>query len=781
MALESKSTVFPGESSRNSESQFDSLDHARLLAARLNGSAPFTLVIEDFHWAHESDVQRGLIELLELAPDLNIIIAARSPLEIESNYSTYATDVHVIGHKSLQFTDAESALFHAGTALEPVSDRLNERLHHSPVLHKAARLAATEAPRNTVDLVEDIVLIITASLHEQVNAQLIHPRDSALRGFMAATVELKYFDVELAQAVVPDCPNPEAMIRQLVEDGALRSSPRNGSVRNSYPGIVSEILTAALSAEIAACREHTLTVAASMEIERGDYLPAFTYSVSKGDYRLASNIILNSGLDLPAEEPDWFTAALETIPYTQIIKYPLLSLSLGLLYNGNKSTRFKGAEYFTLALAASKGLGHNVPAHERMALNTAQIVALRLTGQFKLSAATARNSLKDRSELLLENRDQLAAFESAVLAQWAISLIHVGDFITATTALHQSVSTGQAAGARQSVFFATSLLAYRYAIDGDLATAAEFADSAQRDYVNSPGTAPYQQTPLQMTLAMIEMGNLQADKASEHLRQVISETATSEFWGRIRVIEAQIDLLRGYSGIATARLDLVMAKTEELPTLNPIDVAGLTMVRSALLLARGNATGAAAILGKASSKKTPHRIARARLSLSLNQSAEVVEILSAVTRPETSLEGLHILVLRTVARLHLQDAESLRADLEKISGAIVSLKNQWPLALLPKTELELLRSAWRELGIPEPETQLPSEAPIPDALSRITLPPREASILKTLAAVSDRAEMARLHVVSLDTIKSQLRSLYKKLDVGTREDALIVAHREHLL
>lgn len=59
---------------------------------------------------------------------------------------------------------------------------------------------------------------------------------------------------------------------------------------------------------------------------------------------------------------------------------------------------------------------------------------------------------------------------------------------------------------------------------------------------------------------MIEIGELLSDAATTHFNNVISEATTSDFWGRLRSIEAQIESLRGHSGVATARLDLAMAK-----------------------------------------------------------------------------------------------------------------------------------------------------------------------------------------------------------------------------
>ncbi|MBP2413796.1 DNA-binding CsgD family transcriptional regulator [Arthrobacter stackebrandtii] len=82
--------------------------------------------------------------------------------------------------------------------------------------------------------------------------------------------------------------------------------------------------------------------------------------------------------------------------------------------------------------------------------------------------------------------------------------------------------------------------------------------------------------------------------------------------------------------------------------------------------------------------------------------------------------------------------------------------------------------------MPWPEAPAPLHGLLPHSLSLISLTPREQLILATLSVTGDRAKIARNHFVSLNTVKSQLRSLYKKLGVTSREEALLVAHREHL-
>lgn len=755
----------------------------RTIAAMICDAPPFTLVIENFHWVQSTEVEAEILQLLDRAPGLGIVLAARSALAIEGLQATSGVDLCTVGPESLRFDAAEAAAFHAGSMLAPVSARLNERLHGSPALHGAARRASTQPRKQTLSLVEDIALKVAASLGREFSATRTEWLDDGMAAFAAATVPLLHFDLDLARIVAPGC-DAATMVRQLHEMGFLWSREGTGTAVYGYPDIIRQALNTVLADEISACRTATLSAAAVAESHREAYLPAFSYAIATGNHRMASGLIVRSGLQLLFEGNAGFADALKSVPHAQIVGHPLLALALGLVYSVDQRTRLTGLEYFDLVLASFSGPGRSLPPEERLAVNLAQTVALRLTGQFKQAAATSKLCLNDHSELALADRDQLAILEPIALAHWGLSLIFAGDFAAATKALHSAVAAGGAAGGAagsdQSVFFATSLLAYRYAIDGDLHLAAAHASSAQACIPDVLSLELYHQTPLCAALAMVELGRLDPEAAAVHLDKVISEATTSEFWGRLRVIEAQIEMLRGHAGVASGRLELALANRKELPALNPIDAATLGAVQSDLLLASGNASASAARLGRHGvGRGTAAKVAQARLSLSMDRPEEVVGLLGGSLRHPTAVQSLDVLVLLTAARLHLQAPHTLRADIEKISGIATALGNWWPLAMLPAKSLDCLTTAWRQLGVPGPPE--PAKALIPASLSMVTLTSREASILATLATTGDRAEMARIHFVSLNTIKSQLRTLYRKLGVASREEALLVAHREHLL
>lgn len=70
---------------------------------------------------------------------------------------------------------------------------------------------------------------------------------------------------------------------------------------------------------------------------------------------------------------------------------------------------------------------------------------------------------------------------------------------------------------------------------------------------------------------------------------------------------------------------------------------------------------------------------------------------------------------------------------------------------------------------------------LPDVEPSGLLSERELAVLGQLARTGSLAEIAASLVVSTNTVKSQTRSLYRKLGVSNREDAIAVASERHLL
>ena len=70
---------------------------------------------------------------------------------------------------------------------------------------------------------------------------------------------------------------------------------------------------------------------------------------------------------------------------------------------------------------------------------------------------------------------------------------------------------------------------------------------------------------------------------------------------------------------------------------------------------------------------------------------------------------------------------------------------------------------------------------MPERASTVALTERERVVLQALVEGGSHTEIAQRLFVSPNTVKSQLRSLYRKLDVTRREEVLSAAYAQGLL
>jgi LuxR family maltose regulon positive regulatory protein len=87
----------------------------------------------------------------------------------------------------------------------------------------------------------------------------------------------------------------------------------------------------------------------------------------------------------------------------------------------------------------------------------------------------------------------------------------------------------------------------------------------------------------------------------------------------------------------------------------------------------------------------------------------------------------------------------------------------------------ILNAFDRETGTPDHKTQ-PATALLLEPLS-----PQEQKVLRLLVAGNSNAEIARELVVSVNTIRTQVQSIYRKLNVNNRIEASAVARQLELV
>ena len=102
------------------------------------------------------------------------------------------------------------------------------------------------------------------------------------------------------------------------------------------------------------------------------------------------------------------------------------------------------------------------------------------------------------------------------------------------------------------------------------------------------------------------------------------------------------------------------------------------------------------------------------------------------------------------------------------------------LNLLPAPDLERVLSHARSMNV-RLVVDDNAVSNIPGGLGRVVLSERERAVLGELVSTGSVAEIAERQFVSVNTVKSQLRSVYRKLGVSERAAAIDVARVQGLL
>jgi LuxR family maltose regulon positive regulatory protein len=105
-----------------------------------------------------------------------------------------------------------------------------------------------------------------------------------------------------------------------------------------------------------------------------------------------------------------------------------------------------------------------------------------------------------------------------------------------------------------------------------------------------------------------------------------------------------------------------------------------------------------------------------------------------------------------------------------------------PLVAADPAFHDLLRSSIGRWGLHEPlVARVLERASAPNAAPAVALTARELEVLRELPNLNTVDEIAEVLFVSVNTVKTHLRSLYRKLQVGSRRAAVAEARRLGLL
>lgn len=698
-----------------------------------------------------------LLGLLRRDPDLRLVVATRRVTRLESPLVSLDFDVQALPAEALVMSVDEVGLVLSLNGIEASDDivrRLHAGTHGWPAIVQlaASRLRLEGVTLRTDDEAAAVASDAVAAFAVGSESGLPFPVTDGIR--LLATAP--YVTAELARAIgaVADDGAAAALMDDLQEGGLVWP----GSTRLT----LAEPLRAQWAREAAAARPDLV------ETARGELL---AHLVDHGEPLLAGRLAADAG--------DWVTLAT-------------------VLRAAAPEVWARDAESFDDLVAALRRSGTNDPLVLETLLAVdpvtatspetpaASVAALGRLMDAKTAAATDIEKLVTRVTLLRAAGRFALATEAAALLVDALrrrsdltpeltadAWFHVGMTHFAMGRLRDAaVTLGLAERAsipplRVRALGASAVVAL---VEGDVTGAAAIVSGLRGDrWVRSPWGES-----IRLAEAWLALEDGRADDCLDAVRALGATRGARELWPYAAVLQAQALLLSGGASDALGALRTWSTRTRTTPPSHFQSTQMLT-ARAKVLIALRQARKAVALFEEpyGLSGSTASSIALSQLYAGRTHEAYVLSVKWGVHHEPSPRAALESLVVSIVADLRLNGESTLRTAVQRAEA------------------LTMLHSLWTPWSVVSPEDRgavfgLLSES-TRDALSRrrsffasavsvAHLTKREMVVLLQLTPTSTIADIARSLVVSPNTVKTQLQSLYRKLQVSDRSSAIRAAH-----
>ena len=523
--------------------------------------------------------------------------------------------------------------------------------------------------------------------------------------------------------------------------------------------------------------------------ERGDGIAAIPYALSGRDFDLAAELLVTHFVEFDPEAMPDLAALVGGIDPADLKANPGLAVVVALLRGPTVADAAEARSIFAAAVDASRSRRQpgTTPRH-RFGLAAGEAIAQRALGRSGPAADAVRDVLAAARDMSHGERAAMGTAYPMLLGQSGLSALYALEPALAHACFNAEFSASPRItfGRRRNV--ALGHLAMLAVLGGRMRRAERLlGDVVAADWsLERPG-AP-QSAPHAVALAYVAFNRGDIETGRRALDIFGGDRPPAgENWGFTAVARAVADALEGRAPQGRAALEAADARRRRPGERLGADVAGVEATIELLGLVSSERVTVPArearLNGRSAILLLTVRALRSALG---GRTQTAVELLGRAARFGTSpfQDFIQAIVGVTVA---LRGGTSLRTPAERIARIVADHALVWPLAILGAEERAAVLA---ELdGADDP---VEGAGALRAALERVAptigltrevveFHPRELAVLRDLVQSASRTELAARSGVSVNTIKTQLRSLYRKLDVGTREAALVRAAELGLL
>jgi LuxR family transcriptional regulator, maltose regulon positive regulatory protein len=762
------------------------------LAPLVNGLAeletPVILVLDDFHEISDQAVLRGVQFLLRHAPpQLRLLIASRSDPQLPLPRLRTGGLLAELRAAELAFTPAEAAELLAAEGLALSDDELT-RLHaHAEGWAAGLRLAALtlqrhpEPGRLIAQFAGDDRGVADYFIGEVLDRQAPEVRAVLLRSAILSRMTGPLVDALTGRG------DGERVLAELERTNAFVVSLDQRSWYR-YHQLFAELLRVELRHQAPEEVPELHRRAAGWYAANGFALEAVRHAMAARDWQLATTVLLEQWNDLIHDDPTVLRELLALLPPELAQEDPELALasaadraevalpSVDPLADGSRGS-------VPLLLAAFQ-LGEAWQANDVDGISVAALKMLALLGD---AGAEPRE----------DDEARVFALCALVAAEQCS-----GDLEAAGASLERGLGIARRAGLERSRLDCLSQLAVLEGVRGRLRAAFRAAHATlelaeQHGWSNTPQAAR-----AHLALTMVHGHRNELGAAKDHLDRVILISSNGQspvLMDGVSVVHAWLSLVRG--DIAGAQALLARTRQRLAGCRPPAFMErSVTVMEAGLHAATGDLQAAKAMLRRADEslpRTAEVAVTLASLELADGEPAAAAATLAPCLNGSASTLSFALLTyacllgalaahalddddhaFRLLERaLVLADQEGFRLQFTTVgSGVRPLLAAQLDHDTAHRTLILELLEALEPAPTPAPADPGPEQVVLIEPLSE-----RERIVLRFLGGVLSNVEIASELYVSVNTVKTHVKSIYRKLDVTGRREAIRKARELHLL
>ena len=758
--------------------------------------APLVLILDDFQELRAPGVSEQLDALLRHPPDnLRIALVSRADPALSLHRLRLEGRLSELRAADLAFTFEEAAALFELAGLELTADQLRALHERTEGWVAGLRLAAL-----SLQACEDAdELIRTFAGDERTVAdylveEVLQRQPEEVRDFMLRTSVVDLINPDLADALTGRGDGAR-ILERLERSNAFVSCVDEQGGWYRYHGMFRELLDSQLRHRMPEAIAVQHRHAARWYAKSGRNVQAAQHAMQAGDWELAATVLSGAWLQLLVRgEAAAVADLIETFPRRLVTREPELAIAAGgsLLECGQLE---QGLEYVALADDNASAVKPSRRADLILGRSVAQLYQCRAAGRFEAVRAVALKLLAGHGSgsLALSGRERraLALLNLGIAETWT------GTPRRARGAFEDALALARHAGCQYLEFSALGPLALSEALNGALRRAAELAHDAvalaqRHGWLRVPASAA-----AHCALAICAYHQNATARAGEYLDAADAAARAS----RDRPVLTIADLTRAllalrYGDVERAQRAVSLARQDVAEWPMPVRLAGLlAAVESEVLVAAGR--GADALAAADETRRLgwgEAELVQAKLALSDGEPGRALELtadaLSGTTRMLRPGTAIELRALSAVAH-HQRGTDDVALELVEHALSLAEPEGYLSPFLAvgaPLRELLMRRiragTAHRSLAGELGEALDPQASGAPERRSALLLEPlsdRETAVLRYLPTALSKAEIASEMFVSVNTVKTHMKNIYRKLDVTDRSHAVRRARTLHLV